>query len=77
MFARRDTIEVLAHPLGSGASRTAGVWFTLFFCGISLLEMILYLGVKNNRCGGNDRRRRFYAVERNGLSGDIVCIEWR
>ena len=40
------------------------------------------LTVENNRCGGNDRRRGFHAVEWNGtsecaeveLSGDRDCI---
>lgn len=35
-------VEVLAHPLGSGVvGRAAVVWDALFFCGISLLEMLL------------------------------------
>ena len=30
--------------------------------------------VENIRCGGNDRRRGFYAAEWNGLSGDTKCV---
>jgi len=35
-------VEVLARPVGSGVvGRAAVVWDALFFCGISLLEMLL------------------------------------
>ena len=35
-------VEVLARPLGSGVvGRAAVVWDALFFCGISLLVMLL------------------------------------